>query len=189
MAASLRIFFIAIVHVVTHAQTIALRLTGYIRFILVQVLFTHDTLSLLSLGGAMLVTTGITVIVVYKESGGEAGSGRASVELSQVRSTIHDAKDRLLNTDEESEEATERSTEGSTSPVLSATVGRLSPAKLRGKKLFNHTALLTSQEACDVEQGHESEIEAFAHGVPDLPVHSSAGDQGGGYSALPQVVS
>jgi drug/metabolite transporter (DMT)-like permease len=34
--------------------------------LLVQVLFTHDTLSLLSLGGAMLVTTGITVIVVCK---------------------------------------------------------------------------------------------------------------------------
>jgi hypothetical protein len=189
MAASLRIFFIAIVHVVTHAQTIALRLTGYIRFILVQVLFTHDTLSLLSLGGAMLVTTGITVIVVYKESGPVVGSGRASVELSQVRSTIHDAKDRLLNTDEESEEATERSTEGSTSPVLNATVGRLSPAKLRGKKMFNHAALLTSHEACDVEHGQGSEIEAFAHGEPDFPGHSSAGDQGGGYSALPQVVS
>jgi hypothetical protein len=143
------------------------------------VLFTHDKLSLLSLGGAMLVTSSILIIVFFKQSGAESGSG--SVELSQMRSAIHDIKD-SLSMDEEWEETTD----SSSSTAHSAIKGTATP----GKKGFNYAALRASVDNYDLEEGERGSLDVSAHGEPDLPVHSSgAGNQGTGYSTLSQVES
>jgi hypothetical protein len=149
-----------------------------------QVLFTHDKLSLLSLGGAMLVTSSILIIVFFKQSGAESGSG--SVELSQMRSAIHDIKD-SLSMDEEWEEATDSPSSTTPSTIKGTTMARTATA---GKKGFNYAALRASVDSYDLEEGERGGLDVSAHGEPDLPVHSSgAGNTGSGYSTLSQVES
>jgi drug/metabolite transporter (DMT)-like permease len=74
------------------AAATAMRMSDVACGFLWQALFTSDALSLLSLGGAVLITTSILIVVIFKQAAPPAdkstSSGEKAVELAQIRATI-----------------------------------------------------------------------------------------------------
>jgi drug/metabolite transporter (DMT)-like permease len=138
------------------AAATAMRMSDVACGFLWQVLFTADALSLLSLGGAVLITTSILIVVIFKQTTSPAAQASSkettptaekSVELAQIRATMSHIADRLNDQTFDLEDGFEDSSIDEDDPDGEAladwggpTAGKFNYAALKARMLDDESA-------------------------------------------------